>query len=83
MKVLKQILEKAGMLPAFQWKVRSKSEPGTFHNVSWYQKDTKFTFNKWHCDCLGFPTAKKNNHFCKHIRSKNNEFKGLTYEENY
>lgn len=44
--------------PVFTWEVPSKSNPGTFHRVSWFKDD------HWYCDCLGY----KYKRGCKHIR---------------
>jgi len=79
MKASKEFLAK--LEPVFSFKMPSKSEKGKYHEIGWFEKDTKFTLNHWYCDCDGFPTAQKNNHYCRHIRIFLNKMKGLTLEE--
>lgn len=55
-------------MPTFRFKVRSKSEPGKYHLVSWIEKE-----QKWRCDCIGYLMSKKE---CKHIRAVGNFMKG-------
>lgn len=80
-----KILKKANLIPVFNWKIRSKSEANKFHIIEWYEKEIPGkTFRQWHCSCPGFLTARKNNHFCRHIRIALNNWKEINYEtENY
>lgn len=56
MKLLKDLTK-----PDFEWEVPSKSEPGTFHKVSFSERDG------WSCDCIAFGMSKKPKS-CKHIK---------------
>lgn len=58
MKVLQQILDKAGLAPIYRFKVPSKSEPKKFHIIE--------VFKDGHseCDCV----ASSYNQPCRHIK---------------
>jgi len=59
----KTLAQKFGKLPIFSWKVRSKSNPKTFHRVDFYQD------GHWECDCISFSMNRRKKDFkCRHIR---------------
>jgi len=55
---LKESFKKAGALPVKKWRVASKSNPGTFHEVK------LFANGKIICDCL----ANFYGYECRHIK---------------
>ena len=76
-----KICQKLGEMPVFQWRVASKSEKGKYRIISYYKTNIpKLTVKNWYCNCPGFPTARKNGHFCKHIRIALHQFSGLTID---
>lgn len=58
MKVLQQILDKAGLLPIYRFKVRSKSEQGKFHIIE------VFSDGHSECDCVAGSYKQP----CRHIK---------------
>jgi hypothetical protein len=72
------ILKNAGMIAKKKFRVKSKSNPDKSHIVERYQN------GEWHCDCLGFYSARKAGKDCRHIRIIKNHFNGKKYRgENY
>jgi hypothetical protein len=49
-------------MPEMVWIVRSgRSSVDKHYRITCLDGD-------WHCDCQGFPTAKKNGRVCRHVR---------------